>query len=514
MILDRLIFWGLCAVLILLPLPFGATEEWAVFGFEVAAVVLYALHLIREWKGGGSSPRVNETVGPEKGGALPAYLKILLFVFLALSVVQLVPLPMGFIRVVSPGTSGAWDALSREGMGLAREGGWRTLSLIPALSSYELAKVAACALFAWLVFKRVRRKIDVEIFVLVLVIGAALQSLYGLAEHFGGTEQIFGYKKVNYVGSATGTFINRNHFSGFLEMLFPLALGYLLARTKFFGLRKGLSLKEKVLWLGQEKLQKAVVIGLVPVLIGLGIIFSRSRTGIFVFLATLALAAVLISAAGWSGGGGRRVAGTVRTVALVVLFAAVLIGIRPVIERFSWSDLEKEQRPVFYRNTLGIVSDYPLTGTGAGTFQNAYPRYQKKSTPWLLDHAHNDYLEILAESGLPGGGCLILAAFGILVVLYGRWAGRRDPFVKGILLGALLGITALLIHSLTDFNLRIPANAAYFVALYALALRLSVMGRHNRSASGVYIAAEPEESGRPVNRAGIRSAGPEEQGRA
>jgi O-antigen ligase len=263
-------------------------------------------------------------------------------------------------------------------------------------------------------------------------------------------------------------------------MALPVALGYLLARADFFSFRKGLRFREKLLWFSQERLQKTVVVGLAAVIMGVGIVFSRSRTGISIFCATLFLMVAALSAsAGGRGGrggprGGRRSARVLRTVALLVVFSAVLIGVRPVIERFSWANMKKEERPVFYRNTLALIGAFPVAGVGPGAFMDAYPAFDVKSNPGLVDHAHNDYLEVLAESGLIAGGTLILFSLGTWAFLFARWLGRTDNFDRGIVLGTVLGILAMLIHSLTDFNLRVPSNAAVFVALHGLALRMTL----------------------------------------
>ena len=81
-----------------------------------------------------------------------------------------------------------------------------------------------------------------------MLLVAVFESFYGMIEFFGGTNRIFGFKNIYYSGSATGTFINRNHFAGFLNMIFPLSIGYLLTKAQFFSMKNEMSWKEKVLW--------------------------------------------------------------------------------------------------------------------------------------------------------------------------------------------------------------------------------------------------------------------------
>ena len=456
--ISTVIFWGLCAVLVFIPLPFGGNAPWAVFGFECAAFVLAAFHLAGRYL---ASRREEDDEGNEGGPAgthFPIFLKFLLGVFFAVTALQLIPLPPIVLKALSPRTASLYLDMGA--------GGWRPLSLAPALSILELVHFLFYGVFAFLVYRYVGTRRRLELFALTLLAVGVFESFYGLAELFGGSQRIFGFQRDYHLGSATGTYINRDHFSGLLEMLFALALGYLLAKADFFGIRRELGFRDKILWFAQEKLQRALLCGIVAVIIGLGIVFSRSRSGIFIFFATIVLAAAAVSA----GGQVRRSARIVRTVAVMVVFAAAVVGIKPVVERFTEQNIAQDARFGYYANTLKYLHAFPA-GTGLRTFVQAYPMFEARYEPGLLDHAHNDYLEVLAESGIVGGGALILFAVTGVTWIFLRWLRRRDPLVRGIALGALLGVIALLLHSFTDFNLRIPANAVYFVTLFALAAR-------------------------------------------
>lgn len=468
--MNRVVFWGLCAVLVFLPLAYGGVEEWAVFWFEAAVFVLFALHLA----GMGLRRKVEDFEEGLEEVRVPAVLKILLGVFLVIAVLQLVPLPGAVLKILSPRAYDTYHSLAGSGLSELGGGGWKTLSLTPGLSLQKLILYIFVFLFGYLVHKHVRTRKEITIIVHVLILGAVFQTLYGLAQVFGRAEMVWGVEKFSHIGSATGTYINRNHFCGLLEMVFLVCVGYMLTRAKFFSMKKGMSLKEKVLWFSQERFQKFVIYAVLAVIIGIGIFFSRSRTGIFVFFVTLFLMAVALSAVGGRNSernrGKKRYVKVIRTVGLFVLFAVILIGSRPIIERFSWADLVKEQRPVFFKNTVEMIKDFPFFGTGLGTYVYAYGRYEEKSRGGTIDHAHNDYLEFVAESGLVGGVSLGLFALLGVGYVFSRWMKRRDYLVKGVVLGCMGGVVAILIHSLTDFNLHIPANAVYFVTLFALSL--------------------------------------------
>jgi len=304
-LIERLVFWGLCAILLFLPLPFGGTEEWAVFVFEAGTLILFAAYLLGNKRKLGATARETLLLDREKADVqgdgnnrFPLFPKIMLAVFLGFSVFQLIPLPDYFLKLFSPRwfemTSGSTSA----GITELADKALRPFSFSPVLSTLELAKVICYGLFAWLVFKCVRKKEQIEVFIWVMMAGAIFQAFYGLAEYFSGANSIFGFKNSWYVGSATGTFINRNHFSAFLEMVFALSVGYLLAKADFFSLKKGVPLKQKILWFGQERLQKVIIFGLITILIGIGIFFSRSRGGILSFFGTSFLMIISLSIAG------------------------------------------------------------------------------------------------------------------------------------------------------------------------------------------------------------------------
>jgi len=496
-LVDRLVFWGLCAILIFVPLPIGSVEEWAVFAFEAATIGLFLLYVGSRLVGrvaGGRRPGWSRAAGPDGGateifpgrpvpedlegrGRLPGFVKALLGVFLAVSVLQIIPLPEGVVGLLSPRAHAIYAGLVREA--ILAPASSLTLSLAPGATVYELVLIVCYGLFGYLVLRTVRGRGRAEALIVVILASAVFQACYGMAETFSGHETILGRAKRYGLGSVTGTFVNRNHFAGFLEMAFPLSLGYLLVKARYFAMEKGLSLRRKVLWFGQESLQWTILLGLVPVFIGVGLVFSKSRSGILVMAVTAVLAGV--AAMSWrefssEGEGGRAGAGAgagagariVRLVAMVILAAAVWLGLGPVISRFAEIDVSAENRATFYRNTVEMIGDFPWTGTGKGTYVNAYAMYEKLDDRLRLSFAHNDYLEFAAENGVVGGGAVIAAGIGLAVWLAALWRRRRGAFAKGAGLGCLLGVTAILLHGFTDFNLQITANAVYFVTLAVL----------------------------------------------
>ncbi len=430
--------------------------------------------------------RTGESRRPRRGG-IPVAVKALLAVFVAWSFVQLLPLPPVLVKALSPRAGAIYQGLARDGLAGWEAKAFWPLSLAPRVSAGELALLLCYGLFGFLVLRTVRSRRRIEAFVLVVFAAALFQAFYGMAETFSGSERIFAYEKKYNIGSVTGTFVNRNHLAGFLEMAFPLSLGYLLAKARYFLMERGLGWRRKLLWFSQESLQWSLVLGLGTVFIGLALVFTKSRSGVLIFLMTLVLAAAAFG--GWrelSDGADarRRSRGMLRLVAAAVVAVALWLGIGPVIERFGEMDISREMRRTFIANTVRMTGDFLWAGAGKGTYVDVYPMYKKIDDGLLLSYAHNDYLEVLAENGVVAGGCLIAAGVWLFAWLAGWWRKRRDNFAKGVGLGALLGVLALLVHGFTDFNLQIPANAVYFVGLCALAVNVVVKRGEERGGEG------------------------------
>jgi O-antigen ligase len=138
------------------------------------------------------------------------------------------------------------------------------------------------------------------------------------------------------------------------------------------------------------------------------------------------------------------------------------------------------------RDSLRILRDYPWKGIGLGSFEDVYPRYQSFAADLNVVHAHNDYAEALAESGIVGGLLLLAGLLTFLSRAFAHLRERLEDEPGWIQLGATVGCCGLLVHSFADFNLHIPANAAWFVVLLAIAsagFRPSARGSFEREGS-------------------------------
>ena len=156
-------------------------------------------------------------------------------------------------------------------------------------------------------------------------------------------------------------------------------------------------------------------------------------------------------------------------IAVDVLVVGTYFGMGRVVERIATTTAIAEDRSEVATWTANIWKDYPLFGSGLGSFPVVYPRYAGQKSWWTYTHAHNDYLEFGAEVGAIGLsllGLMVLMSFG--AALRAQYL-RRDPLMRGLSFASMMGILALMIHSAVDFSLQIPANALTFMLFLAFA---------------------------------------------
>jgi O-antigen ligase len=153
-----------------------------------------------------------------------------------------------------------------------------------------------------------------------------------------------------------------------------------------------------------------------------------------------------------------------------ITIVGAFFGVEKVAERLQGTSIEKESRDEVSRDTFNMWLENPILGTGAGSYRYVYPHYKSDdvTSVQLYDHAHNDYLQFLAEFGVLA--FLFLAA-SVLQSFY--WAvqamrSRRRPINQGLGFASAMGIIAIMIHSAVDFNLQIPANAFIFIFILAI----------------------------------------------
>ncbi len=437
---------ALLALLVLAPLPFGSVQPWAVLTLEVAASGLGAwavLLLVRE------------------PGGIPRYVRWLLALAMvpaAVGAFQLLPLPEPLLQVLAPSALEARKSVAA----ILPETASRAwpLSLSPPETLDAVVRYAAWLLVGLAAAAAFTDRPHLRSAAATLAAAGAFQALYGSAEYLSGHQHIFGYAKRYYTEEATGTFVNRNHFAEYLALTLPLAL-LLMAEGPRSEVRGGW--RESLLRFSEGAGLRRAAGFAAAALIWTGVILSYSRGGLSAALVATALFGWCTVSRKWQG----------IALALVLLLPTSYLlwqEVRAPGERFfdeargSVSTLGG--RVPVWKQTLPIVAEAPLTGTGMGTFEAAFARHRHADVRNRWDHAHNDWLQSLAE----GGPLTTLSLLGLFVLAV-RMVSTRSPFTSkpspaSAALLASLGAAAL--HGFVDFGVRVPALAVTVAALLGM----------------------------------------------
>ena len=253
-----------------------------------------------------------------------------------------------------------------------------------------------------------------------------------------------------------GPYVNRNHYAGLMELLIPMVIGLLLSRPEHDPRRKFVAV--------------AVLVAVASLLL------SGSRGGLISFL----VEALLLGGIFWthSKREGRRSSATLLALggaAAATLFfwldpGEISTRLATAFEYSHAAEATNDTRLMLARDSLRMVRDHPWAGAGLGSFEDVHPRYQSFASDLVFTHAHNDYAEALAEAGLAGGALVLLALVIFLRRAFTDLRERLRYEAGWIQVGAAVGCSGLLVHSLADFNFHIPANAAWFSVCLAVAL--------------------------------------------
>jgi len=465
----KIIDYGILGVIVFSPLPAASVYGWSILVIELAVLVMMVAYFLLK-----ARPQNNELLSFSL--RWPRYL---FFGFLAFIFIQIIPFPSFLVKFLSPGAYSFRELFSVDFSKIK----FMSFSLLPSSTFREGLELLAYFLLGFLIVKTVTRRQQIRRIVTVLVAMGVFEAVYGLFELYNKNPHVLFYKKIYSLDSVTGTFVNRNHFSGYLEMVIPLTIGLIIARIDLFSL-VGLKWREKLLRLSEKGLAKNLLLLFGMVVMAVAIILSKSRSGVFLFILTFILFFEL--AALYFGRTRHRqkwIKNFLAVSFLVITLICLYIGIKATLERFALDKLLSERRPIVWSNVTSIIGDYPLFGTGLGTFAAVYPAYEQKLTPPHFSHAHSDYLEYLAELGVVGmilllGGILFMLASSFLV-----WRERRHPEVKGLALGGIVAVVNILIHSIADFNLHIPANMVLFTVVLSLTMVTAFYKRQSSDVS-------------------------------
>ena len=304
-----------------------------------------------------------------------------------------------------------------------------------------------------------------------LVAWAVVLAAVGFARQFGLIGSWLGVPDARL----TSTFFNPNHQAVYFSLALFVALGLLLRPS-------GRGIRADATRIGtMTNLPVRILLAGGVLVLALALVLTLSRGGIVSTMAgLLAMLALALSTRS-----GRRPILAILVVAFGVGVYASWVGLAAVADRFSTIMRESvsDLRGPIWHATLRVVGDAPVTGVGLGAFQDGFLPHRPVQVPAekVVNYAHNDFLQLLAETGVVGLFIGAWALVALLVFTVRRWRDRRDPFVRGMVLGGVGAVVAAMVHSVMDFGLHMPANA---LALALVAGLLPLVVTLHRDATG------------------------------
>ena len=317
----------------------------------------------------------------------------------------------------------------------------------PFLTGVALLKISACSLLFFLIGQAFRSPRDLRFLVWFLMCFAFGVAVFGIAQNFTSHYVLYWYRSLTNGGNPFGPYVNRNDFAGLMELLAPIGFSLILFR----GVRT-----EQMTFVG--------ILTVVPVI---ALLLTGSRGGIVSFVFELGVLALIVYVA-------RSRKSQIVPFAIVLLVALLAmgwLGTNRILDRFSSyraDELTANRRVTMLKGTWHVFLAHPLIGCGLGTLVAVYPRYEPYYDGKIVDHAHNDYVEALAETGIAGGICGL--AFFLLWLREARMRFVREQtsFSKAIHVAGVTACAGMAVHSFVDFNLHIPANGLVLLGMVAL----------------------------------------------
>ena len=317
----------------------------------------------------------------------------------------------------------------------------------PFLTGVALLKISACLLLFFLIGQAFRNPRDLRFLVWFLMCFAFGVAVFGIAQNFTSHDVLYWYRPLTNGGNPFGPYVNRNDFAGLMELLAPVGLSLVLFR----GVRT-------------EQMPFVGILTVVPIV---ALLMTASRGGIVSLVFELGVLALLVYVAHSK----KSQIVPFAIVLLVALLAMGWLGTNRILDRFSSyraDELTANRRVTMLKGTWHVFLAHPLIGCGLGTLVAVYPRYEPYYDGKIVDHAHNDYVEALAETGIVGGICGL--AFFLLWLREARMRLVREQtfFSKAIHVAGVTACAGMMVHSFVDFNLHIPANGLVFLVMIAL----------------------------------------------
>jgi hypothetical protein len=374
---------------------------------------------------------------------------------LAAIALQAVALPEPVLALLSPNT----DAVQAR-LNLAVAGGSPTLSIDAALTRAGLASAASAVLVFWAARETFARG-GLRVAARTVGLTGFVVSLAALAARTTAPTQIlWTWTPIDPGAKPFGPFVSRNDFAAWLLLASALTAGYTIMHVRSYGLLQTRSLRLALRDIMAD---------------GTGLLFGgAAAVMILTIVSSLSRGAMLGAAAavlcGYTLSRGRAIGTGRQTPLAAMLLLAVLalgawINVADLTRRLSGGT--EASRATIWRETLPIVHDFPVAGTGIGTYARSMLIYQRTTPELLFNHAHSEYLQLVAEGGVLVALPAVVAAIAWLVLARRRLRAEKRE-VLWMRIACAAGMAGLAMQCLWDATLRMPANAMLVALLAAV----------------------------------------------
>jgi len=393
----------------------------------------------------------------------------ILVVWILFQLLQLIPLPISFSNLTS------------QNLGSPK---WQMISIAANLSIIEIIKHLSYIAFFVMSILLVTTRSRLLKCVNALFFCSSAIAIYSIYNHFthGSFDLISSIPPwtIDWSRATHGTFSYQNHYASFLTLTIPLGFGLLYNNVIETSNQITNNINQNVFI--QLIMPKNILYLLSILIMWIALVKTSSRGGNAAFILSILVTffcVILLQNKSYK---------TKFKNSALVLCGTTFIGVIALIsgitgslsEKLNSQGLDTHGRDLMHKTAFTIIKERPLVGTGAGTYPVVQHRYKSPllGSSAVSQRAHNEYLELLSNQGVIGFSLLGLATTLLYFRLFKGLKRSRNPNTQslyGLQVASFCSVTAILIHSLADFNFHLPANAVYYYLILAIGLQIGFL---------------------------------------
>ncbi|MEM5550480.1 O-antigen ligase family protein [Pseudoalteromonas neustonica] len=420
---NKFIFYSICCLIVWLPIPLGSNRPWAWAISEIVVFVLFLLHSLSHSK--------------MQTAFFPAIKTWPIFCLIGALLITL-SLQLAF-----------------------------DLSLDPIQTQILLLKTISFFLFAWLVCVYTHSKARISKIVYALIIAGLFQAIYATILNLSPnlSTPLFG---LQYAERANGSFIYHNHLANYLAMILAISIGFIISELKISP-NSYTKVRYYLRDIIQSMLSKKLIIRLSLIVIVVALLLTRSRMGNVAFFASLAIMGLFAlrfyNKKPWS-----LKYLIASFFAIDIILVGTIFDAEKLQTRLIETSFVEETRDEVVRDSLTLIENLPITGSGGGSFYGLFPTSQSLPYSGFYDHAHNEYVQFAIEFGLISSLIVFVLLLYIFFIVLKNMTKKESSLYKGVSFGVATSMLFMMIHIFVDFPLQATANAMTFIVIMCLGL--------------------------------------------